>query len=144
MVKIGINGFGRIGRLVARVIAERTDVELVGINDPFLDPSNMVNFIIIILISLQQYLFVHDTVHGKFPGEVSHTENSLVINGKSTTVFAIRNPDEIPWGSVGADVVVESTGVFTTSEKAGLHLKGGAKKVIITAPSAVGFLLLFL
>jgi len=122
-VKVGINGFGRIGRLVARTILTKPGVELVAINDPFLDPAYCV------------YLFRHDTVHGKFKGEVTHTADSLVINGHAVKVFDKRDPDQIPWGASGVDVVVESTGVFLTVEKCNLHLKGGAKKVIITAPS---------
>jgi len=122
-VKVGINGFGRIGRLVARTILTKPGVELVAINDPFLDPAYCV------------YLFRHDTVHGKFKGEVSHTADSLVINGHAVKVFDKRDPDQIPWGASGVDVVVESTGVFLTVDKCNLHIKGGAKKVIITAPS---------
>jgi len=122
-VKVGINGFGRIGRLVARTILTKPGVELVAINDPFLDAAYC------------NYLFRHDSVHGRFKGELSHTQDSLIINGHAVKVFEKRDPDQIPWGASGVDVVVESTGVFLTLEKCKLHLKGGAKKVIITAPS---------
>jgi glyceraldehyde 3-phosphate dehydrogenase len=123
-IKVGINGFGRIGRLVARAILQRgDDVELVAINDPFISGEYMA------------YMFKYDTIHGRFKGEVTATEHELIVNGKKIKTFACKDPTEIPWGSVGADYVCESTGVFTTIEKAGLHLKGGAKKVIISAPS---------
>jgi len=122
-VKVGINGFGRIGRLVARVAASNPNVDLVAVNDPFLDPPNM------------EYLFYYDSVHGRYDGKVSHTADSLVVNGKTIKVFDKRNPAEIPWGELGVDVVVESTGVFIETDTAGAHLKGGAKKVVITAPS---------
>lgn len=122
-INIGINGFGRIGRLVARVASERDDIKLVAVNDPFLDKDGM------------SYLFKYDSVHGRYTGDVSVSDDSLVINGNAIKVFAERNPADIPWGDVGADYIVEATGVFTTVEKAGAHLKGGAKAVIITAPS---------
>jgi glyceraldehyde 3-phosphate dehydrogenase len=124
VVKIGINGFGRIGRLVCKASLDNPDVEVVAVNDPFLDADYMV------------YMFKYDSTHGQFKGTVENQGGKLVVNGKTITCFAERNPDQIPWGSAGADYVVESTGVFTTTEKAGLHLKGGAKKVIISAPSA--------
>jgi len=123
VVRVGINGFGRIGRIVARTLITRSNVLLVAINDPFLDSAYC------------SYLFRHDSVHGKFKGEITHTADSLSINGHSVKVFEKRNPDEIPWGANNVDVVVESTGVFLTVEKCQLHIKGGAKKVIITAPS---------
>ena len=129
-VKIGINGFGRIGRLVCRAALEHPgDVMPVAVNDPFLS------------LDYAAYLFQYDSVHGKYPGTVTADleSNSLIINdGKSTAVikfFNAMNPTEIPWGSVGADYVCESTGVFTTTDKAKAHLGGGAKKVIISAPS---------
>jgi len=124
MVKIGINGFGRIGRLVTRVAVGTDDVELVAINDPFIDLDYMV------------YMFKYDSTHGTFKGDVEAKDGKLVINGKPITVFQCRNPQEIQWGSAGADIVVESTGVFTTIEKASAHLEGGAKHVVISAPSA--------
>jgi len=122
-VRIGINGFGRIGRLVAKAATQNPNVELVAVNDPFMDVDYMV------------YLFKYDSTHGRFKGEVENDNGHLKINGQTVQVFAARNPNEIPWGSVGADVVVESTGVFLTKEKCALHIQGGAKKVVITAPS---------
>jgi len=124
MVKVGINGFGRIGRIVMRNALENQDIEVVAVNDPFIDLEYMV------------YMFKYDSVHGRFTGTVEAKDGKLYINGRPLSVFEKRNPDEIPWGSVGADYVIEATGVFTTIDKAGLHLKGGAKKVIISAPSA--------
>lgn len=123
--KIGINGFGRIGRLVARAILERSDCELVAINDPFIDTQYMI------------YMFKYDSVHGKWKGgEISMKDSeTLLFNGKEVKVYAKRDPAEIPWSKAGADYVVESTGVFTDQDKAAAHLKGGAKKVIISAPS---------
>jgi glyceraldehyde 3-phosphate dehydrogenase len=124
MVNVGINGFGRIGRIVFRNALELQDIEVVAINDPFIDLDYMV------------YMFKYDSVHGRFKGTVEAKDGKLVINGKAITVFAERDPADIKWGSTGADYVVESTGVFTTIDKASAHLKGGAKKVIISAPSA--------
>ncbi|KAF2292849.1 hypothetical protein GH714_029326 [Hevea brasiliensis] len=124
-IKIGINGFGRIGRLVARVALQRNDIELVAVNDPFISTDYMT------------YMFKYDTVHGHW----KHTdvkvkdEKTLVFGDKPVAVFGIRNPEEIPWGQTGAEYVVESTGVFTDKQKAAAHLKGGAKKVVISAPS---------
>ncbi len=123
-VKIGINGFGRIGRLVFRAAIENPNVEIKGINDPFIDLEYM------------KYMLRYDTVHGKFNGTISTEDGKLVVNGKAISVFASKDPAEIPWASCGAEYIVESTGVFTTTEKASAHFKGGAKKVIISAPSA--------
>ncbi|CAL1679976.1 unnamed protein product [Lasius platythorax] len=123
MSKIGINGFGRIGRLVLRASLERGG-QVVAINDPFIGLDYMV------------YMFKYDSTHGKFKGEVKAEGNFLVVNGNKIAVFSEREPKAIPWGKVGADYVVESTGVFTTIEKASAHLEGGAKKVVISAPSA--------
>ncbi|KAI8820397.1 uncharacterized protein EV422DRAFT_68862 [Fimicolochytrium jonesii] len=123
-VKVGINGFGRIGRLVFRASLKSEGVEVVSINDPFIDVEYMV------------YLLKYDSTHGRFKGTAEVKDGKLVVNGKPVFVHAAKNPEEIPWGKDGAEYVVESTGVFTTKEKAGLHLKGGAKKVIISAPSA--------
>lgn len=120
---IGINGFGRIGRLVLRAVIEKGG-RVCAINDPFLNVEYMV------------YLFKHDSTHGHFKGEVKAEGGALVINGCKISVFTERDPKSIPWGSVGATYVVESTGVFTTIEKASAHIQGGAKKVIISAPSA--------
>lgn len=123
MSKIGINGFGRIGRLVLRASLERGG-QVVAINDPFIGLDYMV------------YMFKYDSTHGKFKGEVKAEGGCLVVNGNKIAVFSEREPKAIPWGKAGAEYVVESTGVFTTIEKASLHLEGGAKKVIISAPSA--------
>ncbi|XP_012398126.2 glyceraldehyde-3-phosphate dehydrogenase-like [Sarcophilus harrisii] len=124
MVKVGINGFGRIGRLVTRAAVISQKVDVVAINDPFLDVNYMV------------YLFKYDSTHGKFKGTVKAEDGKLVINEKAITIFQERDPTHIKWGDAGAVYVVESTGVFTTMEKAETHLKGGAKRVIISAPSA--------
>lgn len=124
MIKVGINGFGRIGRLVFRASVERDNLEVVAINDPFIDLEYMV------------YMLKYDSVHGRFNGEVSIKGDKLVVNGKEITVFQCMNPEEIAWGQAGVEYVVESTGVFTTIDKASAHFKGGAKKVVISAPSA--------
>lgn len=123
-VKVGINGFGRIGRLVFRAAMETGKVDIVGINDPFIDVDYMV------------YMLRYDTVHGQFKGDIAVENGNLVVNGKSIKVFAAMNPEEIGWKECGAEYVVESTGVFTTTEKASAHIKAGAKKVVISAPSA--------
>merc|ERR1712002_1362774 len=123
MSKIGINGFGRIGRLVCRAAFDH-GAEVVAVNDPFIDLDYMV------------YMFKYDSTHGRFKGTVEAKDGKLVINGKAVTVFNERDPANIKWSDAGAEYVVESTGVFTTIEKASLHFKGGAKKVIISAPSA--------
>ncbi|XP_052760012.1 uncharacterized protein LOC128246949 [Mya arenaria] len=125
-IKVGINGFGRIGRLTARAALEQSadQVTVVAINDPFISLEYMV------------YMFRYDTTHGKFKGTVEAKDGKLVINGKAISVYMEREAGAIPWAKDGADYVVESTGVFTTLDKAGAHLTGGAKKVIISAPSA--------
>ncbi|RVW14152.1 Glyceraldehyde-3-phosphate dehydrogenase 2, cytosolic [Vitis vinifera] len=125
-IKIGINGFGRIGRLVARVALQRDDVELVAVNDPFINTDYMT------------YMFKYDSVHGQWKHHDIKVKDSktLLFGDKAVTVFGAKNPEEIPWGEAGAEYVVESTGVFTDKDKAALHLKGGAKKVIISAPSS--------
>jgi glyceraldehyde 3-phosphate dehydrogenase len=122
-VKIGINGFGRIGRLVFRCALEQ-GVHVVGVNDPFIPAEYMV------------YMFKYDSTHGRFKGEVSHKDGKLIVNGKEISVYTEKEPAHIPWGQLGAEYVVESTGVFTTIDKCQAHLKAGAKKVVITAPSA--------
>jgi len=124
VLSVGINGFGRIGRLVTRAAFEHDDVQIKAINDPFIDLEYMV------------YMFKYDSTHGKFKGTVEAANGKLVINGKEISVFSERNPADIKWGDAGVQYVVESTGVFTTIEKASAHLKGGAQKVIISAPSA--------
>ncbi|MCI1958996.1 MAG: type I glyceraldehyde-3-phosphate dehydrogenase [Clostridia bacterium] len=123
MIKIGINGFGRIGRLLFRASLCKEEVEVVGINDPFLNVDYMA------------YLLNYDTVHGKFEGEIKEEGGKLIVNGKEITVFACNDPANINWKSVGAEYIVESTGAFTTMEKAKAHFNGGAKKIIISAPS---------
>jgi len=121
--KIGINGFGRIGRLVMRA-ALASGVPVVAVNDPFIDLDYMV------------YMFRYDSTHGKFKGEISIADGKLVVNGQAIAVYNCRDPKDIPWGAAGAEYVVESTGVFTTVDKASAHLAGGARKVVISAPSA--------
>merc|ERR1711910_140667 len=121
--KVGINGFGRIGRLVLRA-AMAKGVEVVAVNDPFIPLDYMV------------YMFKYDSTHGQHKGNVSVEGNQLVIDGMKINVYGERDPNAIPWKEAGADYVVESTGVFTTTEKASAHFSGGAKKVIISAPSA--------
>nr|CAB3445762.1 unnamed protein product [Digitaria exilis] len=122
--KIGINGFGRIGRLVLRIATIRDDIEVVAVNDPFIDAKYMA------------YMFKYDSTHGPFKGSIHVVDDStLEINGRRLQLQA-KDPAEIPWGNYGAEYVVESSGVFTTTEKAAAHLKGGAKKVVISAPSA--------
>merc|ERR1711872_788551 len=123
MSKIGINGFGRIGRLVCRAALIK-GAEVVAVNDPFIDLDYMV------------YMFKYDSTHGRWKGTVEKGEGCIVIDGKKIAVFNSMNPAEIPWSTAGAEYVVESTGVFTTIDKASAHFKGGAKKVIISAPSA--------
>lgn len=121
-VKIGINGFGRIGRLVLRVCAKRKDVEVVAINDPFMD------------LDYAKYLFTHDTIHGKFDGTCEVKDNKLYVDGLPIEFYTEKEPDLIPWKNQDVDVVIESTGKFTKYEDAVKHLSGGAKKVIVSAP----------
>eukprot|EP00005_Dracoamoeba_jomungandri_P001640 CAMPEP_0174251332 /NCGR_PEP_ID=MMETSP0439-20130205/1184_1 /TAXON_ID=0 /ORGANISM="Stereomyxa ramosa, Strain Chinc5" /LENGTH=335 /DNA_ID=CAMNT_0015331613 /DNA_START=59 /DNA_END=1066 /DNA_ORIENTATION=- len=124
-VAFGINGFGRIGRLVFRASCGNQDVQCVAINDPFMSVEYMV------------YNLKYDSIHGRFEGTVSaKDDHTLVVNDVEITVFSERNPGSIPWGSAGVDVVVESSGVFTDADKAKAHLEGGCKKVIISAPSS--------
>jgi glyceraldehyde 3-phosphate dehydrogenase len=122
MVKIGINGFGRIGRLAFRSAIERDAMQIVAIND-LLD------------VDYLAYLLKYDSVHGRFKGTVEVKDGNLLVNGNTIRVSAERNPENLQWDTVGVDYVIESTGFFTTKEKAALHIKGGAKKVIISAPS---------
>jgi len=126
MVKMGISGFGRIGRLVCRAACEKDGAEVVAVNDPFCD------------VEYAAYLFKYDSTHGIYKGTVSADKdaNTLMVDGKAIKFFAAKSPTEVPWGESGADIVCESTGIFTTIDKAGAHLGGGAKKVIISAPSA--------
>eukprot|EP01084_Bolivina_argentea_P126256 223571_1 len=123
MVNIGINGFGRIGRLVLRA-ALLKGANVVAINDPFLDLEYIV------------YMFKYDSVHGQFKGDIEAKDGKLFVNGQAIAVYYMSNPSEIPWGQHNCDYVVESTGVFTTLERAGAHLTAGAKRVLISAPSA--------
>ncbi len=123
-IKVGINGFGRIGRLVFRASLTNPDVQVVGINDPFIDLAYM------------QYMLRYDSVHGRFDGEIGERDGKLVVNGKEIMVYACMDPKDITWAECGAEYVVEATGKFTTTEKASAHLEGGAKKVVISAPSA--------
>jgi glyceraldehyde 3-phosphate dehydrogenase len=121
--KIGINGFGRIGRMVFRAAIENfDDIEVVGIND-LLEPEYLA------------YLLTHDSVHRRFKGEVSVDNGTLIVNGKRVRLTAERNPADLKWDEIGADIVVESTGIFLTEESASAHLEAGAKKVILSAPS---------
>ena len=122
-VKLGINGFGRIGRLVMRASLEREDVDVLAINDPFIDVEYM------------KYMLTYDTIHGRLNAKVEVVDGNLVIDGKTVVVYNFKDPNEIPWAKAGVEYVVESSGVFTTTEKASAHFTGGAKKVIISAPS---------
>jgi glyceraldehyde 3-phosphate dehydrogenase len=123
-LKIGINGFGRIGRLVARAARNNPNVQIVAINDPFIPTNYMA------------YMMKYDSTHGRYQGTIGHNDSGLVLDGHNVATHAEKDPSAIPWAKSGADFVVESTGVFTTQESAGLHIKGGAKKVVISAPSA--------
>ena len=122
MIKIGINGFGRIGRLVFRASLSHKDVEVVGIND-LLSPDYMA------------YMLKYDTIHGRFEGTVSHTDHSIIVNGHEIRVTAEKNPADLKWGDIGAEYVVESTGLFLSKDKAQGHIDAGAKKVVMSAPS---------
>jgi glyceraldehyde 3-phosphate dehydrogenase len=121
-VRVAINGFGRIGRVTARLILHRTDIELVAVND-LTDNLTLA------------HLFKYDSVHGVFPGEVGHDEQHLVLGGRRIRAFAAKDPATLPWGDMGIDVVIESTGHFLTRELASAHIKAGAKRVILSAPA---------
>ncbi len=121
-LKIGINGFGRIGRLAFRVAAGRSDIEVVGIND-------------LIDVDYMAYMLRYDSTHGRFKGDVAVKDGKLVVNGKAIRVTAEKDPSNLKWGDVGAQVVLESTGLFLSDEKARLHINAGAKKVVMSAPS---------
>ena len=125
MKKVAINGFGRIGRLTFRNLVANNRVEVVAIND-------------LTKTEVLAHLLKYDTAHGKFQGTVEHTENSLIINGKSIQVTAIKDPAQLPWGALGIDVVIESTGLFTDADSLGKHLEAGAKKVALSAPAKSG------
>jgi glyceraldehyde 3-phosphate dehydrogenase len=122
LVKFGINGFGRIGRLVFRAALSNPKVQVTAINDPFMPLDYLI------------YNLKYDTVHGRFKGTVEKDGNNLVVNGKKIQIFNEKDPAAIPWGKSGSDIVCESTGVFLSADKANAHLKGGAKKVILSAP----------
>ncbi len=122
-IKVGINGFGRIGRLVFRAGLANPNIEFTAINDPFMTPDYCA------------YMLRYDSVHGKFEGKISHTENSIIVDGKEVKFFDKKSPNEIPWGECETKFVVESTGVFCTTEAASAHLAGGASKVVISAPA---------
>ncbi len=121
-VRVGINGFGRIGRNVFRAAAERDDIEIVAVND-ITDTKTLA------------HLLQYDSVFGRYPGVVTADGDSIIVDGRKVRVFSERDPGSLPWSTVGADVVIESTGFFTDRDKAALHLQGGAKKVIISAPA---------
>lgn len=122
-IKIGINGFGRIGRMVFRSAMKQEDVTIVGVND-------------LLAVDHLAYLLKYDSVHGKYDGTVEVDEGDLIVDGQRIKISAERNPADIGWGDLGTDVVAECTGIFTTLEKAQAHIDGGAKKVVISAPSA--------
>ncbi len=122
-VKVGINGFGRIGRQSLKALIERSpDVEVVAVND-------------LVDVATNALLFKHDSTYGAYPGTVEHTDDSIVIDGKAVKVLQVKDPTQLPWGDLGADIVIESTGIFTDATKAKAHMDAGAKKVIISAPA---------
>jgi glyceraldehyde 3-phosphate dehydrogenase len=122
MTKVAINGFGRIGRLTFKALLNNNNMEVVGIND-LTDPKTLA------------HLLKYDSVHGRFPGTVDSTEDSLIVNGKSVKIYAERDPANLPWGELGVEVVLESTGIFRDAAGAGKHIEAGAKKVVISAPA---------
>lgn len=122
VLKIAINGFGRIGRLVYRVASQRSDMKIVAIND-LVEADHLA------------YLLKYDSTHGRFPGDVRAEGNCIITNGSKTQVFCEKDPEKLPWGELGVDYVIESTGLFTDAEKAAKHIKAGAKRVIISAPA---------
>lgn len=124
VTKVGINGFGRIGRIVFRNAVEHPEIEIVAVNDPFIEPK------------YAEYMLKYDSTHGLFNGTIAVEGNDLIVNGNKVKFYTERDPAAIPWKETGAEYVVEATGVFTTTEKAKAHLVGGAKKVVISAPSA--------
>ena len=121
-LRVAINGFGRIGRMVLRAGVKNKNLDFVAIND-LTDAATLA------------HLFKYDSVHGIFPGKVEHTADSLIINGKAIKIYALKNPAELPWKKDKIEVVLESTGIFTSKEKAGMHIEAGAKKVVISAPA---------
>ena len=123
MVKVGINGFGRIGRLVFRASLTKKDVEVVGINDPFMSPDYVA------------YMLKYDTIHGRFDGTITYDDNSITVNGRKIAFFDKKDPKDIPWGKIGADYIADATGIFHSKDMAQAHIDGGAKKVVYTGPS---------
>jgi glyceraldehyde 3-phosphate dehydrogenase len=122
-VRVGINGFGRIGRQSLKAILERApDIEVVAVND-------------LVETSLNALLFKHDSTYGAYPGTVDHTDDSLIIDGREIKVLKEKDPAALPWGDLGVEIVLESTGIFTDAEKARAHITAGARKVIISAPA---------
>lgn len=122
MIKVAINGFGRIGRLILRKLIENKNIEVVAIND-------------LSTPAMLAYLFKYDSIHGHFHGEVNDADGAIVVNGKKIPIFAERAPENLPWKELGVDIVLECTGFFATKEKASAHLQAGSKKVIISAPA---------
>lgn len=122
MIKVGINGFGRIGRIAFRIASQNENMEVVAVND-LLDVDHLA------------YLLEYDSVHGRFPGTIAVEGGNLIVNGKTVRVTAERNPEDLKWDAVGATIVMDCTGIFTTLDSAGAHIKAGAKKVVISAPS---------
>ncbi len=123
MIKVGINGFGRIGRLVMRASFEREDIDVVAINDPFIDLEYM------------RYMLQYDTIHGKLNKEIEVLDDGIMVDGKKIVVYNCKEPSEIPWKETGAEYIVESSGVFASMEGASKHFAGGAKKVVVSAPT---------
>ncbi len=121
-IKVGINGFGRIGRFVFRAAQERNDIEIVGIND-------------LIDVDYMAYMLKYDSTHGRFNGTVAVKDGNLIVNGKTVRVTAERFPADLKWGEIGVDVVAEATGLLLTDETARKHIEAGAKKVVLTGPS---------
>ncbi|SCU97282.1 LANO_0E15632g1_1 [Lachancea nothofagi CBS 11611] len=124
MVKVAINGFGRIGRLVMRIALARKDVEVVAVNDPFIS------------VDYAAYMFKYDSTHGRYAGEVSHEGNNLIVDGQKIAIFQERDPAQLPWGKLAIDIAIDSTGVFKELDTAQKHIDAGAKKCVITAPSS--------
>jgi glyceraldehyde 3-phosphate dehydrogenase len=124
-MKVAINGFGRIGRMTLRALQDKTNVEVVAVND-------------LTDVGLLAHLLKHDSSHGKFPGTVTHNEKNLTVNGKDILLLSEKDPSNLPWKSLGVDVVIESTGRFTQKDLAQAHIKAGAKRVLITAPATGG------
>ncbi len=123
MIKVGINGFGRIGRLVMRASFDREDIDVVAINDPFIDLEYM------------RYMLQYDTIHGKLNKEIEVLDDGIMVDGKKIAVYNCKEPSEIPWKDTGAEYIVESSGVFASMEGASKHFEGGAKKVVVSAPT---------